>query len=51
VQKQETREENTVREKPAFAPPVLKRLGTLRELTRAFNGMGTDGGSGGMSFP
>ena len=37
--------------KPPFVPPVLTRLGTLKDLTEMFNGMGMDGGSGGMSFP
>lgn len=37
--------------KPKFDPPALQRLGSLRELTRMFNGMGMDGGLAGMSFP
>lgn len=37
--------------KPKFEPPALQRLGSLRELTRMFNGHGMDGGMGGMSFP
>ena len=35
----------------SLEPPVLKRLGTLSELTRGFNGMGKDAGMPGMSFP
>lgn len=48
-------QENTSQErktpKPKFDPPALQRLGSLRELTRMFNGMGMDGGVSMMSFP
>jgi hypothetical protein len=48
-------QENTSQErktpKPKFEPPALQRLGSLRELTRMFNGHGMDGGMGMMSFP
>ena len=34
-----------------FEPPTLQRLGTLRDMTQMFNGMGMDGGMTNMSFP
>lgn len=37
--------------KPRFEPPALQRLGTLRELTQVFPGMGMDGGGMFGSFP
>ncbi len=51
VKKQETLAQATVAHKPKLEPPALQRLGTLRELTRMFNGMGMDGGMANMSFP
>lgn len=35
--------------KPRLTPPVLQRLGTLRELTRFFIGSGNDATMGGHS--
>lgn len=49
--KKEVAAQNNGPQSLPFEPPVLKRLGTLRELTRGFNGSGKDSGLPGMSFP
>ena len=36
--------------KKAFNPPVLKRFGTVRELTRTILGIGKDSSGPGMSM-
>lgn len=51
MKKQDSQQQDRSATKPKFEPPTLQRLGSLREMTQMFAGMGMDGGMSLMSFP